>query len=620
MTPQRTLLTLLLGVSACTRTGLDATPCDRIDCAGHGYCVGTSEERAFCICEPGYVLVERTRCLSPLAASDATTMQDSDATTLVPSDAAAEGEGKKASDSATTGAVAMEFSTMPGGQYPGYAFSTQPVVRLIDRRGDLVRHNGVATLSVHQGGGTLTGTLIVPIIDGVARYLDVAYSAVESGIVLRVSDGVVEGLSAPFDLSSTATLPGACLGTGAGFATAEGGCKDLVSGLVWSAISTGTFDSSQAMWDSAAGAPADAYDYGRTNDYPETTTATNLDQDPKSYCHELIEAGYRDWRLPTLAEVLSLRTNAGTDRPLSGWDDNAYAADCRSYSLAAGTGAQYCGYRLRLRCVRGLRAAPSQLVVLSAPQVVALNLPVNTPIVVAVREASGHQVNSGGRELRLSATTIGKLSATLSAKTNAFGVASLRGFMLDTVGDTVLTIESDGLNSVTVALRVGPTKHSCKVEDASFVSEGGGCRQIAAGLSWSMVSEVKTTWHEAVWDSTSPPGNSALDANDRGRLNDYDPSLSPGTRDASFINYCHDLVESGFSDWRLPTVAELRDVYALGQGAASHFNFAAEANFWSSSPTSDGDSCQVLNLATGAMTSYSKGDVAWVVCVREWQP
>lgn len=67
--------------------------------------------------------------------------------------------------------------------------------------------------------------------------------------------------------------PGACAFEDAGWVTADGGCKDLAAGLVWS-----------ASYDELYGA---SLPWSMAN----------------AYCNNLTEGGFSDWRLPRPAEI-----------------------------------------------------------------------------------------------------------------------------------------------------------------------------------------------------------------------------------------------------------------------------------------------------------------------------
>ncbi len=79
---------------------------------------------------------------------------------------------------------------------------------------------------------------------------------------------------AALGLAQTSELPpGACKIEDAGWATADGGCKDLVANKVWSSNYYDTMKIS-ATWDQAT-----------------------------NWCNAKVEGGYSDWRLPSPEEI-----------------------------------------------------------------------------------------------------------------------------------------------------------------------------------------------------------------------------------------------------------------------------------------------------------------------------
>ncbi len=97
--------------------------------------------------------------------------------------------------------------------------------------------------------------------------------------------------------------PGACLVEDGAWATADGGCKDLVSGLVFSSRATTRENGSGYKWDQAVNA-----------------------------CAALAEGGKSDWRLPTVKEIgvealngasTHLMTNMWASQSWHTWTSNA---------------------------------------------------------------------------------------------------------------------------------------------------------------------------------------------------------------------------------------------------------------------------------------------------------
>jgi hypothetical protein len=119
-----------------------------------------------------------------------------------------------------------------------------------------------------------------------------------------------------------------CKFNDANFATADGGCKHLATGLVWSRASSGSWYA--AVWDSSlsGNAQPDVFDGGRLHDYDVVTMCDGAGgrsagcdnvgsgsgvNETGNYCHSLVEGGKSDWRMPTYAELISVSgsTKAG---------------------------------------------------------------------------------------------------------------------------------------------------------------------------------------------------------------------------------------------------------------------------------------------------------------------
>ena len=178
---------------------------------------------------------------------------------------------------------------------------------------------------------------------------------------------------------------------------------------------------------------------------------------------------------------------------------------------------------------------------------------------------------------------------------------------------------------------VGAFPNTCAVDDAAFITSTGGCKQVSTGKVWSLPSTTTMTWMDAIWDSTLA-ANAAADADDASRTNDYDPAtVLTGNTDSSTMNYCHALSEGGKTDWRVPTCAEIVQLYAGGAGAKTHFNTNSNSffnNYFFTStsglatgacPTSSANSTdeQHFNLSTGVLTHALKTTtVQYVYCIR----
>jgi hypothetical protein len=120
---------------------------------------------------------------------------------------------------------------------------------------------------------------------------------------------------------------------------------------------------------------------------------------------------------------------------------------------------------------------------------------------------------------------------------------------------------------------------ACTVVDENWVDGGGGCKDANSQLVWSL-SGVETT------------GSNFTQAGAK--------------------QFANNLVQGGFSDWRLPTKAELEE--AAGHGLRNHANFG-NGHFWTS--TSSGNKrFWAIMLRTGQALDLSKSSIIGAVAVR----
>jgi hypothetical protein len=237
-------------------------------------------------------------------------------------------------------------------------------------------------------------------------------------------------------------------------------------------------------------------------------------------------------------------------------------------------------------------------------------------LVVRMAEPDGTLAHREGQEVSLSAASLGALGGVLSATSDRRGRATFDAFSLDTQGLVTLTITTGGLTQVNHEIKVGPYPNTCLVEDAYFQSASGGCLHLPTGTVWSRAAPRSYTWFEVVWEHDAASGfNVAPDTDDDGRSDDYgnDPGSHP---DSSTVNYCHELVEGGQSDWRPPRRDELYELAGEGMGAAVHLYFDPDRWFWSSDTTSAGDRAYAVNLLGGHHDDLVKWDSYAVICVR----
>lgn len=118
---------------------------------------------------------------------------------------------------------------------------------------------------------------------------------------------------------------------------------------------------------------------------------------------------------------------------------------------------------------------------------------------------------------------------------------------------------------------------ACVLDDALFTTQLGGCQDLSSGLVWSATQPGSFTWSYA--NQTWVPN----------------------------------LVEAGYSDWRMPTFQELVDAHA--HGAASHLQVTClPCAYWSSTPK--GNKAWGIRFDTGATALRTKGSALLVLAVR----
>ena len=538
-------------------------------------------------------------------------------------------------------------------QVPSSATPLYVVVK--DASGNRVNAGGVTVTISATTLGALSGTTsVVTDYRGLATFNNFTLNTAGSATLTISATGLTS-------TSHTLTVKNEFLGNGctaedAAFTTTNGGCQDNVTGLSWSSISTNTMTWYQAVWDSlqAGSQSSDADDYGRGNDYSEIVgedcmpTSTNggfyscnnstNTRNPSSvnttaYCKSLNEGGKTDWRVPTKLDLLTLYSHGATTHIngtlsqglwSSSTNTNNYGADYvqlsnNTWGLTEKTTA------FRVMCVRGGRANATKLSVISGPSVMGVGATSSTPLVVRVQDASNNYLNASGRTVTIASSDLGTPGGTLTAVTDYRGTATFSAFTLSTAGTATITISTAGLTSATktISVRAGITsdQHSCKTENARFITQNGGCHDTTAHLVWSAMSSSNYSWHQVVWDSVNLSGNAAADGNDS-RTNDYDLTSGYTTSspyyDTSVINYCHDLTQGGKSDWRPPTFDEV--VTAGTAGAAGTYfdaSFIAGYSFWTASASGANGYYGNFTAATYGLGQNTKTVTSYRgVCVR----
>jgi hypothetical protein len=554
----------------------------------------------------------------------------------------------------------ITFTTQPAILFASVAFGVQPVVELRDEFNNLVVANGTITMSKAAGTGTVGGTTTATMTNGVATFSNLSWNTAESGVILHASNGSVFGLSS--SLTITSPPPGACAVNDSAFTTADGGCKDIATGLVWSQPSGTSYTWTNIVWDNlVAGAPLmDAYDYGRGNDYVENVISEECgafcDTSSIAYCKPLDEGGKIDWRVPTRSELAQLYSNGASGHlagTLARFYSSSSSASESAYAIRLSDGLQATirksdNYNFTLGgvsstypiCVRSSRPSASTLSVISGPAFVGIGQAPHSyfPLQIAVRDSVGARVNASGRTVTLSATSLGSIGGTIAVATDKSGLATFNNFNLNTAGIATITISSPGLASVTFTLTVKNEVLGvpCLTEDSFFQTTLGGCKDMTSGLVWSSLGASSiATWYSVVWDN-SLAGAPVQDLGDFNRSNDYSDNAaedcgiycdnSTNTSHAaslSSLGYCKSLTEGGKSDWRVPTRAEIQSLQS--NGGSNYLPGITSRLYWtSSSNITDKTYAYSLRLSDGLLTGTRKYDSytpsnlgsTYPICVR----
>jgi hypothetical protein len=331
--------------------------------------------------------------------------------------------------------------------------------------------------------------------------------------------------------------------------------------------------------------------------------------------------------MPTLSELSTVYadSNQGSGPYLSGVSNEGVwtSSDVHNsgwkyhYNLYNGVIANdYRSVVRRTYCVRGGRSSTLSISITSKPQIVGVSTALNYyPISFKIVDSLGKPVNLQNLTVSVSASS-GATGGSNTTTTDFGGAGTISNWTTDTTGTITFTLSGTGVTSATFSAKVGAYPNTCLVDDGAFSTAEGGCKASSNHLVWSAPAIGTMGWPEAVWDS-SLSGNASADGNDGGRTNDYDSGSSTTLTDTSLSNYCHDLIEGGKSDWRLPTQNELSGLYGAGAGSPVHFGFPGMATWFWTSTRSSATNAGVFSLASGSSSTSALPGNAWrVLCVR----
>jgi subtilase family serine protease len=128
--------------------------------------------------------------------------------TLTASDGSFTGAACDPFNIAAGAAAQLAFTTQPSGGNVRVAWSVQPMVAVQDAYGNTVptdTSNVTLTIGVNPGHGTLSGTLTVTAVGGLATFGGLSIDQVGTGYILAASDGSLTGATSnPFNITAGA--------------------------------------------------------------------------------------------------------------------------------------------------------------------------------------------------------------------------------------------------------------------------------------------------------------------------------------------------------------------------------------------------------------------------------
>lgn len=150
---------------------------------------------------------------------------------------------------------------------------------------------------------------------------------------------------------------------------------------------------------------------------------------------------------------------------------------------------------------------------------------------------------------------------------------------------------------------------------AGWQTIDGGCKDITSGLVWSSLSASTLSWHQAVW-AQATSGSSPAEPWEVARGLTFDYSGTVTNHDTNAVAYCHDLVESGYSDWRMATYSEAQSA-AINGGATALKN--SSQFFWTGNANS-ATTASIYQISTNSPSNPLMTSSNYVRCVRQSPP
>lgn len=548
-------------------------------------------------------------------------------------------------------ATKLSFYQQPAIANIGAAFSTQPIVEIQDSYGNrTTTATNTISLARNAGTGALTGSVSVAAVSGLATFTNVAYDTSETGVTITASSaGLTSATSSSFDVGSVTALA-QCLVNDGTWTTTDGGCKNIATGLVWSARSTGTMNWYQSVWrfgDSGSSSP-EAWETAKGITTDIVGAATDLNG--TAYCHDLTESGMTDWRVPTYSEAATVYSTYFPTTYLQQNNAVIWAGDWNAtpYGYAgnfAGTAGTWGGYGPTstnyARCVR--RPPPTKLIITQQPAAATkgfgVHVPFETPLVVKIADNTNSIDVTANNTITLSHNGTGQFcwtnrttgvtntcGATITLAASA-GVATFTNLTYSKSETISIQASATGLTGVTSsAITINQTYPyaNCLNVIGTWINANGGCKSLVSGRVYSVQSSSTMNWHSAIWDETTAGNGASQETSDNGATNDYSNGGGAGTTpDNSTTDYCHDLQESGKTDWRLADYYDIN--YILTETPNSYlraFNGGAGSYYLWTAYTYSTDTNAYMFYPNNSTwyTAYAKSSAYNIMCVRSDPP
>ncbi len=304
-------------------------------------------------------------------------------------------------------AASLSVATQPAGASSGAAFTTQPVVQILDNAGLVVTTGAGATLAMTAAiasgtGGTLGGTTSVNAVDGVVTFSDLSLTG-----------------------SGSYTL---------NFSTASPSLSIVSSTITMSAGAPTTIAALSSVNQSAAVA---------TNVTPPSVLVTDAAANPVSGVNVTFTVTAGDGSIVP-ASGNTVATNVNGEATLTSWTLGATPGANTVMAAVAGLVGSPVAFN-----ATGTTAAATQVVLTTQPTGAVSGLALTTQPVVEIRDASNAIVSTSSAAVTAAiASGSGALQGTLTV--NAVnGVATFTNLRVNGAGSHTLQFTSDGLTAAT---------------------------------------------------------------------------------------------------------------------------------------------------------------------------